>query len=279
MQDNPIDSPNDTTSLSMDWKNNLPESVRGWDEVKNSDSPEKFFDQVANMRKMIGQSIRVPSKEAGPEQLEEFYKKVEAKAPDLMRKPNPEDPESMEAVLRALGKPESEDGYTYDGEADENELNDLRQMAKNVGLTKAQFKKLADGMVGARSQLSAQQETRLNKERETLQKEWGAATDERYAELMNIAEATGASPQMLEQIENRTLDAHSAKWLYQLGKQLGGEAINAHVQEKTLAPDEARERIDDILNNPQHPYWLASHPDHQKAVDKVIKLHRLSAAN
>ena len=275
MNDAPAEA---STQLSMDWKQNLPKDVQGWDEVKNSDTPEKFFNQVSNMRSMIGQSIRVPSKEASPEQMEEFYKKVEAKAPDLMRRPNPEDDESMEAVMRALGKPENEEGYTLDAEVSEAELADLRNMAKNVGLTKAQFKKLADGMLGANNLIKQQSEERISKERESLQKEWGAATDERFNDLLNIAEATGASPQMIEQIKNKTIDAHSAKWLYQMGKQLGGEAINAHVQEKTLAPDEARERIDDILNNPQHPYWLASHPDHQKAVDKVINLHRLSAA-
>lgn len=277
MNDAPAENAQNTTQLSMDWKNNLPETVRGWDEVKNSDSPEKFFDQMANMRKMIGQSIRVPSQDAGPEQLEAFYKKIEAKAPDLMRKPNPEDPESLNAVMRALGMPEDETGYTYQGEASEAELADLRKMAKDIGLTKNQFEKLADGMLGANKAMQSQTAQIVEKERQALQKEWGAATDERYNEILNIAEATGASPAMLESIKNKTIDAQSAKWLYQMGKQLGGETVNAHVEQKTLAPSEASERIDDILNNRAHPYWDASHPDHQKAVEKVINLHRLAA--
>lgn len=272
------DAPAETsTQLAMDWKENLPEDVRGWDEVKNSDTPEKFFGQVANMRKMIGQSIRVPTAEAGKEQLEEFYKKIETKAPDLMRKPNPDDPESLESVMRALGKPENEDGYTLDAEVSSAELADLRAMAKNVGLTKTQFKKMAEGMLGANKMANSQFQQQLEKEQGALKSEWGAAYDERFDNLLNIAEATGASDGMLEQIKNKTIDAHTAKWLHQLGKQLGGEAINAHVQEKTLAPEEASEKINDILNNPQHPYWLQGHPDHKKAVDKVVNLHRLAA--
>lgn len=278
MLDHPSDNPDDTTKLSMDWKNNLPKEVQQWQEVQQSDSPEKFFDQMANMRKRMGQSIRVPGQDAGEEQLNEFYENLQKRVPGLMRTPNPEDPESMEQVMRALGKPEDESGYALE-DATEEELKDLRAMAKEVGMTKAQFKKFAEGMLGANKLGKAQFEERITREQMTLKQHWGAATDERYQDILNIAEATGASEALINEIKNKTIDANTAKWLYQLGKQLGGEAVQAHVQQKQMAPDEARESIDDILNNPQHPYWHASHPDHQKAVDKVINLHRLANAS
>lgn len=275
MHDYPSENNSDTTKLAMDWKANLPKEVQGWQEVQQSDSPEKFFDQMANMRKRMGQSIRVPGQDAGEEQLNEFYQNLQKRVPGLMRTPNPEDPESMEQVMRALGKPEDEQGYTLE-DATEDELKDLRAMAKEVGMTKAQFKKFAQGMLGANKMSQQQLQQQIEREQITLKSDWGAATDERYENILNVAEATGASEQIINAIKTKTIDAKTAKWLYQLGKQLGGEAVQNHVQQKTMDPDEARENIEDILNNQQHPYWHASHPDHKKAVDKVINLHRLA---
>ncbi len=37
-----------------EWYSSYPETVQAWDEVKNSDSPEKFWDQMTNMRSLIG---------------------------------------------------------------------------------------------------------------------------------------------------------------------------------------------------------------------------------
>jgi hypothetical protein len=278
MQDNPVDSPKDTTKLSMDWKNNLPEEVQGWQEVQQSDSPEKFFDQIANMRKRMGQSIRVPGQDAGEDQLNEFYNNLEEKVPGLMRKPNPEDESSIEAAFRAMGMPENPEEYTLQkDDVTDAELKDLQTMAKNIGMTKKQFNKFSEAMLQINRNSSKQFQENIDSERNALLNDWGAATDERMNEILNIAEATGASPAMVEAIKNKTVDAHTAKWLYQLGQQLGGEEVNAHIQQKTMAPDEASESINDIMNNSAHPYWDASHPDHDKAVQKVIKLHRLAS--
>jgi len=278
MSDHPIDTPNDTTIVSKDWRNNLPQNVQAWQEVQTSDSPEKFWSQVENMRSRMGQSIRIPGKDAGAEQLNEFYGTLQARVPGLMRSPDPEDEGSIEQVMRSLGKPDDEKGYELgdDVEVSENELHDLRAMAKEIGMTKRQFKKFAKNILGVnRSQIEAANQ-RLTSEQNALKSDWGAAYDERMNDILNIAEATGASESLLSQIKNKTIDRSTAKWLHQLGKQLGGEAINAHVQDKTMAPQEANESIDEILGNKDHPYWNAHHPGHKAAVDKVIKLHRLA---
>lgn len=260
------------------WKEFLPKPVQEWQEVQQSDTPEKFFDQVANMRKFMGQSIRIPSHDAGQEQMDQFYNRLQEKVPGLMRTPNPEDEKSIEHVMRALGVPESDKEYSFDGAATEDEIGGLRAMAKDLKLTKSQFKKFAESMTSA-NQIQREKNTQaLDAQRQALQKDWGAAYDERMENVLNIAEATGASKHMIEAIKAKTLDADTAKWIYQMGKQLGGEAINAHVQQKNMSPSEASENISDILNNQAHPYWNSDHPDHKKAVDKVINLHRLANA-
>jgi hypothetical protein len=66
-------------SENTDWKTSLPEPVQGWDEVKNSDTPDKFWDQVTNMRSHLGQSIRIPGQDAGDDDWKAFNEKMIAK--------------------------------------------------------------------------------------------------------------------------------------------------------------------------------------------------------
>lgn len=271
---------NDSTQVHAgNWREFLPPSVQDWQEVKQSDTAEKFFDQVANMRKFIGQSIRIPTQDAGQEQMEQFYNRLQEKVPGLMRTPDPEDAQNMAQVMRTLGVPDDDSEYNFDGAATDEQVSGLRQMAKDLGLTKKQFKKFAETMVGAETLKSQQSESAINTTRQELQKQWGAAYDERMQDILNIAEATKAAPQLIQAINDKTIDANTAQWLWQMGKQLGGEAINAHVQQKQLSPAEASENINDILGNSAHPYWNADHPGHKAAVDKVLNLQRLAMAS
>lgn len=70
-----------TTQVSNNWKNNVPEAVKDWDEFKNSETQEQFFDQMANHRKHLGQSIRIPSEEAGSDTWNQFHEKILNKVP------------------------------------------------------------------------------------------------------------------------------------------------------------------------------------------------------
>ena len=97
--------------MSEEWKATLPESLQSWDEVTNSDSPEKFWEQMSNQRKLIGDSIRIPSEEAGDDSWNAFNEKIMNKVPTLMRTPNSDDSDSINDVLKRLGKPEDVDGY------------------------------------------------------------------------------------------------------------------------------------------------------------------------
>jgi len=273
----------ESTVMSADWRNNLPEKVRGWDEVKNSDTAEKFFDQIANQRSLMGQSIRVPGEDAGEESMSAFYEKLRSKVPGLMRSPDPDDADAVNHVLEALGKPVDVDGYRLDDSANvtAEQLAELRGIAQEAGLTKAQFKSVAGKILNTNKESNEATEAHYKDQTDALRSEWGAAYNERLGLAKDIAERTEAPESLLKAIEEGKADAATVKWVYQLSKQLGGESATSGVPvettrgKATLTPAEANNVIDDVMNNSKHPYWINSHPNHDSAVQTMVGLRRL----
>lgn len=268
-----------TTVVQNDWRENLPEEVRGWDEAKNADNPDKFWQQMSAHRRMLGQSIRIPTDEASAEDMEAFYGKVQNKVNGLMRVPDPENTEQIRDTFKKLGLPDSADGYgNLDAEGfDPNDpnYNVLKGMAHDAGLTKAQFKALAKKMHEGNYEQSLQAQQKQSNDFNVLKGEWGHALDHRLEVAANMAEKTGAPPQLVESVKAGKVDSTTAKWLYGLSQQLGGEIAsftNSAIAQPT--PAELQADIDEIMGNAKGAYWDNQHPAHKRTVDKVLELRK-----
>lgn len=269
------------TRLNTDWRENLksvaPEYVTEWDEFKNSDSPEKFFDQLKNHRSMIGQSIRIPTGEAGAEQMNEFYNKIQTKVPGLMRTPDPDDPAQIRDVYSKLGLPENADGYNTaeDIGIDPETLGTYKALAHEAGLTKGQFNKFIKDLGQRTKERNESAQSAKSEDLAGLRGEWGLAFEQRAGICAKVAARTGAPEALCEAIGKGEADAKTMKWLYNLSTQLGGERMNFVSDEPSgPTPAEIEGQIADIMGNTQHPYWIASHPGHKQAVDKMLALRR-----
>lgn len=259
----------------------LPPKVREWDEVKNAESAEKFWDQMENMRSHLGRSIRIPSEDAGSEDWEKFNQKLISKVPTLIPKPNPDDPKAMENLHKAMGRPDSEDAYQIpDGaEIDEKNAAALRKIAHAAGLNQAQFanlvKKSAENITEQRQQLTEQQEAEVNQ----LKTDWGAAYDENYKAVTRFLEDTGAPQNIIDAAKNKRLTASDAKWILNQRKAMQGEGSGAAGDQSSgdmMTPDEARMQISEIMNNREHAYWKQHDPGHATAIDRMVKLQKLA---
>lgn len=284
VEDSPADFEGDTTKLHTDWRENLtkvaPEYVTEWDEFKNADSPEKFFDQLKNHRSMIGQSVRIPGSEAGEEQLSEFYNKLQSKVPGLMRTPNPDDPNQVRDVFSKLGLPEKPDDYNVAENIgiDSETLGAYRALAHEAGLTKAQFNKFISDLGGRSKQSAEQTDAQRKEDIAGLRGEWGAAFEQRAGICAKVAQRTGAPEGLCQAIEKGEADSKTMKWLYSLSTQMGSEGMNFTDSQAALpTPADIQGTIDDIMQNPQHPYWVPNHPNHRQAVDKMLDLRRALA--
>ena len=129
------------------WYDSFPAEVQQWDEVTNSQSPDQFWQRITNHRQHIGQSIRIPTEDASSEDMQAFYDKIAKRAPNLMPTPEADDENAVAEVYKRLGLPENATGYgDIEGDTvafNEGQLDQLKQLAHEAGLTKSQFAKLA----------------------------------------------------------------------------------------------------------------------------------------
>lgn len=274
-----------------EWAKTLPPEVQTWDEVKNSDSPEKFWQQMTNHREFLGQSIRVPSAEAGAEDRQAFYKKLQERVPELIVKPSPDDEAGINALYNMLGRPEKPEEYpipkveppqgtniTLNNEP----IEAFRGIAHKYGLTKKQF----EGIVTEMSKGNIEQAVVIQQQRDadlqSLRTEWGAAFDQRLNQVKELSKKTGAPPVFQDALSKMLVDANTLKWLHSVAESLqgrepksGSDMNNTNV----LTPVEAQAQIDEMYNNKDHPWWTPSHPSHKAAVQRMLELRKLADPN
>lgn len=238
----------------------------------------------SDQRSYIGNSIRVPSSEAGAEDWNKFYEKLQKHAPDLIPRPDKDKPETIQAVLAALGRPEKPEEYDIPNApegmpVDGERVEALRKIAHESGLTRDQFKTVMAKMLESESAAYQQQKQVADAELAALKQDWGSAFDERSHRVAKMLELTQAPADVIEMAKNNQLGADVAKWMYNLSVNFKGEGANMAADQggnRAMTPEEANAQISEIYANRSHPFWNASHPDHKAALKKMIELGRFA---
>ena len=112
--------------------------------------------QHIDLQSHLGNSIRVPSAEAGDDDKRAFYEKIQKHAPDLM--PKPVDDDSKAAIFSTLGKPSEAKEYEVEvpeqlaASFGEERLNNFREIALKNNLTRDQFKGVMSEILAADAQ-------------------------------------------------------------------------------------------------------------------------------
>jgi len=278
-----------TDNGSNDWKETLPEDIRTWEEVQNAKTPDDFYKWVKDARSYIGQSIRIPSEEAGKEDWKAFHSKLREKVPTLMPAPDPENEESVKELYRRLGMPEKPDEYEIpeikglDGEPiknlDMSQAEMFREVAHKTGLTKKQYKEIVEAITKQNLQVAEQQKKFLEEERQKVEKEWGAATEQNFQIVDNFLKKADAPDSIKKALEQKLLPAETVAWLHNLATKTMGsksEFLQDKSNEGVLTPTEAKLKISEILNNKEHPYWKKEDPGHEAARKLMRELTILS---
>ena len=261
--------------MADEWKDSLPDYVKEWDETKNSDTKEKFFEQLANHRKSLGQSIRIPGEDASDEVVKAFQDKLIGKVPGLIQSlgDDPTD-EDYERFYKSIGQPEELDGYVYDTDED---LTTLRETALNANLTKAQFKRMAKKTLETAATKTADSKSKHEEAITGLKTKWGEA----YAERRELAEQvrTQYFPHMPE---GDKVGATTIEALASIGKQLDGKessninSATGDTKSGVMTPDEAKMRISEIMSNKDHAYWNPRDLSHMAARRKMTDLNKFA---
>ncbi len=266
------------TENTNDWRESLPENVRGWDEAQNADSADAFFKQISDLRSHLGNSIRVPSEDAGDDTRKEFFEKLQRKVPEIMRVPDMDNDEVMSDVWASLGKPQEASHYDLP-EIGEYKIADdkaeaLKKLALDSNLTKKQFKQLTKGLLEDDANKQRDAAAELERMQGELKRDWGEALPQRMETVKRIAEQSGAPETLLKALNDGTADSATVKWLYDFSKQFAEDSPLKTQMKEIETPQDIQGKINDIMNNNQHPYWHTGHPQHKAAVNKMLDLRK-----
>ena len=274
---------------AKEWVQTLPEDIRTWEEVQNAETPDDFFNWVKNMRSHIGQSIRIPSQDAGEEDWANFKTKLKEKVPDLMPAPNPEDPESLKELYQRLGMPEKPDEYKIPEIKDSNgnpienldmsQAEVFKEVAHKAGLTTKQYEQIVEAITQQNLQVTEQQKELLQQEREKLNSSWGAAFEQNATIVKNFLDKVDAPDSIKQALAQQVLPAETVQWLHSLAtKTLGSKQdfLSDNSDNTVMTPQEAKLKISEILNNKKHPYWNKNDPGHESARKYMRELTLLS---
>jgi hypothetical protein len=264
-----------------DWKTLLPREIREWDEAKNSDDSEKFWDQIKHQRSLVGQSIRIPGEDAGKEDWEAFHQKLISKT-DLIPKPNADDPSNLRAIQQAMGMPETPEQYSVPedlGDYNGDVIATMKNMAHELGLTQSQYKGLVKRLHDGGTQQAAEMQKEIAESQKVLANEWGHAYDQKVAQIKHVLEQTKAPEGLIDQVELGQVNGETLRWLNGIVEGFGQEGQTISTQPNAapvMTPMEARTAIDEMMNNSNHPYWLNTHPGHKDAIDRMVELQELA---
>lgn len=216
----------------------------------------------------VGTSIRPPGPDASPEARAEFYKKLQAHAPDLVPlKPGDADAEKL--VWGKLGRPEKKEEYDFKLPEGVNvNLDLLREVAAETGMTKAQFEKFAARTVVGAQKLSA--ETKAD--RDALKTEWGNAYESKLQKAAAAASKLNAPKETVAAILKGEVSSSVLKTWDSIGTALGTEPKipGGPANRSPLTPAELEARFAEIQAHPA--YFNRSHPEHAVYVKKATEI-------
>jgi len=239
----------------------LPENAQGLGILKRSPTPEAFWKQVVDQQSFIGNSLRIPTENAASDEREAFFQKVQDRVPELMRKPDMDDRDTITNFMQQIGMPSDATGYS-DIKGDdiafaEGQLESIKELAAQAGLTREQYEALAANIGKNVYEQQGEAQTKQEANLQTLKEEWGLAAEAKYQQTLEFAKGAGAPESLVSMLENKSADAGTVKWLNGLADKVG-EGDPATTQPSgsptAMTPYEAQQQINEILDNKQHPY-------------------------
>ena len=248
-----------------DWRDSLPSDIRnGLGDVGTVEDLAKGY---VNAQSMIGNSIRIPGKEAGKEDWDKFYGKF-SDVPGLAKY----DPEDLSTLYDAAGRPSDANGYQIEGAPEE-----FLKVAHEAGLNRNQVESLLEYEKNLDSQSDSMEQDSINSGINNLRQEWGLAFDRKVEEGQRaVAFLEQTSPGLAEALDATGAGNNPAviKLFQALGANLKeGEGFSGtHSSNSGMTPSEARAQISEIQNNLEHPY----HKGDETALEKYLELHRFA---
>jgi hypothetical protein len=244
----------------------------------------------SNLEKMVGNSVRIPSEDASLEAKAEFYNKIKDLDGVIVK---PQTDEEKAAFYNKLGRPESSDAYNLqdivDGELYgvvpnlDQELNDFKSIAHEIGLTDEQAQKLVAMRMGTLKQQQEMYGQTMEDSQRELQKLWGQDYDNRLNAAKQVAKLYSEKyPDAMQELINGPSGNNPAflNMLSELGssfKEKGHEGMQS--ANFGMTPHDAQMKIAEKRADQgfMKAYQDELHPGHKKAIADMTRLYEIAS--
>jgi len=242
------------------FKDLIPEGFKEEKALDNFNNMEDFVKSYLHAQKLVGaDKIPVPNKHATEEDWNEVFKK--------------------------LGAPESPEDYKYDlkdQELDSQQVSEFNKAAHKLGL----LPKQAEGLIKFYNEMngniaSSQEETAAQAQLQTeteLKKEYGP----QFAKRLDQAKKLAVNSLGSDFLENTYLKDGSRlgdnikviKAFSELADKLSEDEIIKGDGSDYMTAKDIEKEINELTQEGS-AYWIKTHPNHNKAVQEVLKLREM----
>ncbi|WP_435310649.1 hypothetical protein [Primorskyibacter sedentarius] len=263
-----------------DWRSTLPEEIRGDSVLKPYKSVADVAKDLIGTKRMLGNRIPIPGKDAPADVVQEFRDKLSA-IPGVAMMPDPGDKDGMKVFMQKLGMPESADKYDLaiptqlpDGvQYSEDSEKWFKGVAHAANLTNAQAAAVNNAYLELMGQMAAQHRDAVKAADTQLMKVWGPA----YETRKGVANAVinklyeGDEAESMKQIMTQHPIVMHA--FGELGMQMGeASLVRGEGSDGTMTAAELDEQIGQLTAS--KAYTDNKHQDHKRIVDQVSKLYQ-----
>ena len=168
----------------------------------------------------------------------------------------PKDGETMDAVWERLGRPETADGYKFDGQenyTDSPLVNLLKEVGHKGGMTSATYTELASRAVELANAEQAQaEESRVeafNNEANQMKTDWGAKYDEVIHVADSAVRALGVDDETRDQIMQVMGPRKTVEFFTELHKHIGEDSVNSILNQESYGttPEQIDHEITSLM--------------------------------
>lgn len=248
----------------QDWRATLPPELREAPSIAKFQDPAALAKSYAELETLIGRKgVIVPTEKDGPD--------VHA------------------AYRKALGIPESADGYELKPPAGaeaawhEDTAKAFAAKAHAIGLTPTQAKAVAEWYGGlATEQMKAAAEgiePDGRKMEDVLRSEWGAAYPAKVEMAKRAAKAFAPDASVLDALEAKVGGSALLRMFASIGEKMGEDVPAGMGQGRSgaMTPADAAAELARIRGDIKGPYWDRMHPEHKFIVERALSLQEMAS--
>lgn len=259
--------------LSSELLEQVSEEYRDHPSLQDINDLDALAKSFVETKAMVGNSVRKPGPDSGPEAYEKYLNQIINNDPTLMLKPDFSQAEQSREFFRTIGLPE--DFSKYENPADMKLPQDveaeMRELLYEAQAPQSVYTKVMAAFSDRQNQMETLNSETHNADLSSLKDKWGQAMDDR------TAAAKRANEEFYPGREFDLLTGKEREALYNISSAMTGKGPQAPGQQDqipstVMTPDEAKEQAAEIMTRLHDPNNGLTREDTMALVKKRINM-------